>query len=99
MHNYISACVLLFVYNYWRCRSNYQEGVLDRNILYFDENKYGTDNELMKWKPQEYHTIEIVLKSNRKIVGTETSLETEAKAIPITRKYMTVHFHSLVQSI
>ena len=46
--------------------------ILDRNILYFDENKYGTDNELMKWKPQKYHTIEIVLKSNRKIVGTES---------------------------
>jgi len=46
--------------------------LLDRNILYFDENKYGTDNELMKWKLQKYHTIEIVLKSNRTIVGTES---------------------------
>jgi hypothetical protein len=43
-------------------------------------------------KRKKYHPVEIVPKSNRKIVK-------QAKSIPLKHKYMTGHFSGLVQTL
>jgi hypothetical protein len=46
----------------------------------------------IKLKTKKYHTVKTIPKSNIKIV------ETEGKVIPLKHKYMTTHFHDLVQA-
>jgi hypothetical protein len=47
----------------------------------------------MKWKKKIYHTIGTVPKFYRKIV------ETDAKSIPLTHKYMSGQFPVLIQAL